>query len=58
VPWMAAAIAPDHRVALVEDWQRSLPPERSAQLIGYLRDGLPADMWTALTERVAVQCAR
>jgi hypothetical protein len=54
VPWMAAAIASDHRVALVEDWQRSLPPERSEQLIGYLRDGLPPDMWSELTARLAL----
>jgi hemerythrin-like domain-containing protein len=54
VPWMAAAIASDHRVALVEDWQRSLPAERSEQLIGYLRDGLPPDMWSELTARVAL----
>jgi hypothetical protein len=54
VPWMAAAIAPDHRVALVQDWQRSLPAERSEQLIGYLRDGLPPDMWSELTARVAL----
>ena len=52
VPWMVAAIALDHRVALVEDWQRSLPAERYAQMIGYLRAGLPPDMWTALTARV------
>ena len=55
VPWMVAAIALDHRVALVEDWQRSLPAERYAQMIGYLRGGLPPDMWTELTARVALQ---
>jgi hypothetical protein len=51
---MVAAIAPDHRVALVEDWQRSLPPEIYTQLTGYLRDGLPPAMWTELNESVAL----
>ena len=54
VPWMVAAIALEHRVAMIEDWQRTLPPEFYAQIIGYLRAGLPPDSWAELTARVAV----
>jgi len=52
LPWMIGHLDPDDRVTYVAMIQKIMPPDRFGIACGWIRAGIAADTWSAITARV------
>jgi hypothetical protein len=52
LPWLVAKIDADDRVAYISMVQKIMPPERFTGVCGWIRAGVPAEVWSGICARV------